>query len=72
MDAPWVDGPPDDALLSRATTVVHDEVGSRLCAWIDQGTKQVCQINIGQPCLCRQVAEAVLMSTCIKPVGGST
>jgi hypothetical protein len=61
MDHPFIDGPPDDPVLARATDAVRDEVGSKLCAWIENGSRRVCKINTGMPCLCREVAEVVLM-----------
>src|SRR5437016_4786341 len=49
-----------EEILRRATTAVKDEAGSTLCTWIDMQTKRVCRVNIGQNCLCQQVARAAL------------
>lgn len=47
------------SVLDRATAAVRDEAGSRLCSWTEGGTR-VCNLDYGRPCLCRQVALAVI------------
>lgn len=50
--------PEDRDALRRATNAVRDEVGSMLCAWIEG--RRVCRVEICKPCLCGDVAAAVL------------
>lgn len=61
MDHPFIDGPPDDRILAEATDAVRDEVGSKLCAWIENGTRRVCKINTGMPYLCRDAASEIII-----------
>lgn len=60
MEPPEIDGPPDYYLTEPITDLIRDEVGSQLCKWVDDGTRRVCRINVGETCLCRSTAEAVL------------